>query len=1626
MASNKVIFEVVATSKGFEIVQTEQQKLAASIEKTDKKTKNLNKTQERNYGRQKQGLIQTANSTKNFSKLSSTIGSGSSGLVGAYATLAANVFAATAAFSALSSAAKFEQLTEGLNQLGLQSGRSLDLLANRLKEVTGAAITTEEAFRSAALGISGGFGGTELEGLARIAKGASITLGRDLSDAFDRLTRGAIKLEPEILDELGIMVRLDDAVENYATKLGKTAGSLTQTERRQAFMNAILEQGSQKFGEIADATDPTVYDRLAATFGDLTKSVFGFVNSGLGPMLGFLADNTAVLAGTVLILGNNVAKQMLPSLSNAGAGAAAAAAKLEVMSEAATETANNLKNVLTGQLKTFKGGPKTLENFRKGLQNGNVSLNEMEGALISVRRSVGALEGKQKSANINFTAGMARNLQLRKQEQLLIEQLILAEKRKGAAQLAAAAATVKAEAAGAVADQLTLYSSGLQGFGTTLSSVNTIANEFGETLTKNAIEALPKNAKGLGLVQKGLIRSEVAGLKFANTLRLIGAAFFKLLLPIGIIIASLGVLYFAYQKIFNTPEEQKFRKGQEELGKLLDALPEKVEEFNKLNSKNLPISTKQIRQYQIISNTVSEINDKLKQQIKLQIEADKSRPSQISRNLGQDAEEAAKSAAEIFETTFNRVSTGLGTQGGPAFRIDEINPTGQKGLQQSFGDLFQFEELQESIEESKKGLANLFGIDKTDEFKSFQALIKNATPEQLAVIKKEFDLTEAAKLNGQALRRYLATTIDNVDKRIGLLGSSFADLQTAIKDGEKAASGFINSLSKKTSVDNILQSFQGIFKQAQASGDIVKENLEGSNQRALSLGRALTDVGTNVSRLLGPEFTKPYNDAKIAARELEAVTKATYETEIQKKAAIDRAQKAYDDTLITLGQTEDVLERTLSALLDQQQAELNRKQILTEINTQLKTGQQIIQKSGEGVELITTLNEKRRKLEKEQLEFQKQFVRNSFGSKIITQELRDTYGDILGTSEELNYTQIENLLIQGKYNDALKLGNELGINSENIFALQGVLQDQKNKKLKDGLDLLQEEFDKENMLQNALLNRLSISKQLVEAQKQSAELQAKVNNLITRGTSALSPQQKAKLEVEAATKALEFAVREAEIKKAIIDAEFKLLEARVDLLEREGILTEKEAKSVKKAFDESKNFSKNLIDEGVKQARLGVVLAIGEGIASQSGGLLDVANVFSASVTSGILPLLDKAKKAREIADKAAERAKNAPFMAAPTARKEAGEADAVATKAEADVTKAVDAAGMSLLTGTLQAYKASLAELGPEGELVSSVVAGTLTMISAFSQLGQTFDSIKTTMFGEDGETLKDGFTSFNVAMAEGAAVAQFAASAISAVGDILAANSRNQIAEIDKQIEAERKRDGKSKESLARIADLEKRKEAQQKKAFEQQKKIQMASVVMNAAAAIMQVWANPADLFKTWAPVMTGVITGLAAAQLAIIAKTSYAGGSGDIGGSAPQTALSIGGRSNSVDVGQQASAGELAYVRGGQGVGTNANNFTPGAAMGRKGYADGGDGITVGERGPEVITPAAPIDITPNYALGGGTTNVNFSISAVDGASVQNMLNEQQGNIIAMIRQAANDNGEGFLESVDPTVYGGTGG
>ena len=299
------------------------------------------------------------------------------------------------------------------------------------------------------------------------------------------------------------------------------------------------------------------------------------------------------------------------------------------------------------------------------------------------------------------------------------------------------------------------------------------------------------------------------------------------------------------------------------------------------------------------------------------------------------------------------------------------------------------------------------------------------------------------------------------------------------------------------------------------------------------------------------------------------------------------------------------------------------------------------------------------------------------------------------------------------------------------------------------------------------------------------------------------------------------------------------------------------------------------------------------------------------------------------------------------------------------------------------------LKKLGPEGEYVAAATEGIFSIANAFA-------------------SLNDG------AITAGDAV-NAAMTIMSSVNNVMQSYSKARIAEIDKQIEAEQKRDGKSKESLQRIQQMQKKKDEIGRKAFEMDKKMKIATTIMNTATGIMQAYANYEPLTAT---VLSAMIGALGAAQIGIIKKTQYQSTATDTGPSA-NTALTIGKRSNAVDVSKQTTGGELNYLRGGSTSGNDLGGA--GAAMGRKGYANGGEGIVVGERGPEIITPADPVDITPNFALS-GETNVNFTINAVDATGVEDLLVNQRGNIIRMIREAANENGEDFLTQVDPMAYG----
>jgi len=244
----------------------------------------------------------SASAGRQFSSQASGLG----GLVSAYAGAAANIFAITMAFSALSKAAQAEQTIAGTRALAAEIGQSGDEIIAKVQEITRGQLTIAEAAQNANIALSAGFDTKQFEQLTEVALKASIALGRNLPDALTRLTRGTAKIEPEILDELGIFIRLDTAVAKYADKLGKSAGSLTQFERSQAFLTAALEQGEQKFASI----DPTIegsvasFERLGAQISDMGQKFGAILAQVLVPFADFISGNfTNTLAAFGLLSG---------------------------------------------------------------------------------------------------------------------------------------------------------------------------------------------------------------------------------------------------------------------------------------------------------------------------------------------------------------------------------------------------------------------------------------------------------------------------------------------------------------------------------------------------------------------------------------------------------------------------------------------------------------------------------------------------------------------------------------------------------------------------------------------------------------------------------------------------------------------------------------------------------------------------------------------------------------------------------------------------------------------------------------------------------------------------------------------------------------------------------------------------------------------------------------------------------------------------------------------------------------------------------------------------------------------------------------------------------------------------
>lgn len=240
--------------KALEGVDTAQDKVSKSARTADRNLKGASQ--------------QSSNATKNFSKMAQGIGGT---LVPAYATLAANLFAVSAAFEFLKRASQVSRLEKAQQSFATNTGKALGFMTEKLIDASNGMLSFQEAAQAAAIGTAKGFSGDQLESLAVGAQKAAQALGRDFGDAFDRLIRGVSKAEPELLDELGITLRLENATKRYADALGLQADKLTDAQRSQAVLLETQRQLDEQYSNQEIIADPFI--KLQKTFTDIVKTI---------------------------------------------------------------------------------------------------------------------------------------------------------------------------------------------------------------------------------------------------------------------------------------------------------------------------------------------------------------------------------------------------------------------------------------------------------------------------------------------------------------------------------------------------------------------------------------------------------------------------------------------------------------------------------------------------------------------------------------------------------------------------------------------------------------------------------------------------------------------------------------------------------------------------------------------------------------------------------------------------------------------------------------------------------------------------------------------------------------------------------------------------------------------------------------------------------------------------------------------------------------------------------------------------------------------------------------------------------------------------------------------------------
>lgn len=143
------------------------------------------------------------------------------------------------------------------------AGVGIEELNRNVQVLRASGIRAGEAMQAITQGFQIGLTIDQIRNLARAAQDLAVVIGSDSTEAFQRLFQAVVSGDSQMLRFAGIMTTGTQILEKFAKANNTTVSALTETQRRTAFVNAIIEEAAQ-FAGVYEASLSTLGKRLSS------------------------------------------------------------------------------------------------------------------------------------------------------------------------------------------------------------------------------------------------------------------------------------------------------------------------------------------------------------------------------------------------------------------------------------------------------------------------------------------------------------------------------------------------------------------------------------------------------------------------------------------------------------------------------------------------------------------------------------------------------------------------------------------------------------------------------------------------------------------------------------------------------------------------------------------------------------------------------------------------------------------------------------------------------------------------------------------------------------------------------------------------------------------------------------------------------------------------------------------------------------------------------------------------------------------------------------------------------------------------------------------------------------------